>query len=251
MPASTNVAALILKRWDSGEADRRIRILSRERGRMDVTAKGARKGGSRLAGISEPLTFVRFEIAEGKYGGFVKQGQIESSFSGLRSDYLRLSLALSLAEIVAWIVQPEHGVEEIFDATVLGLKTIEIHPNPITASVWTQLRLMQEEGISATWDCCIHDGSKLEYEKEWVSPMAGGVIKSGEIYEFRDRYLVDAKVLIGLARTAEMDLPPTQLRKEAEALQALLPFWENHIGRELPAGRAVLDLIQESLVSGE
>ncbi|HEY4724169.1 MAG TPA: recombination protein O N-terminal domain-containing protein, partial [Anaerolineae bacterium] len=41
------IEAIVMHRSDTGEADRLLTVLSRERGKLRVNAKGARKVGSR------------------------------------------------------------------------------------------------------------------------------------------------------------------------------------------------------------
>ena len=72
MPEAS-VTAIVLHRTESGENDRRLTLLTLEQGKIDVIARGARKGGSRLAGISEPLVFAKMQLAVGRHRRFVTQ----------------------------------------------------------------------------------------------------------------------------------------------------------------------------------
>src|SRR5688500_15988706 len=97
--SDTTVTAIVLRRKDSGERDRRLTLLTPELGKVDAIAKGARKGASRLAGSSDPLAMARMTLAKGKVNLFVTQAQPIHSFRGLRTDFERLSLALALVEL--------------------------------------------------------------------------------------------------------------------------------------------------------
>ena len=55
---SSKVEAVILQHSDWGEADRLLRIFSREQGKLKIVAKGARRIRSRKAGHLEPVTRV-------------------------------------------------------------------------------------------------------------------------------------------------------------------------------------------------
>lgn len=244
MSNASTLTALVLRRWDQGESDRRLSVLTRERGRLNVVAKGARKGGSRLAGCSEPLTVSMMQLAEGKRQGFITQAQPVTSFGGLRADYDRLLFALAHAELVSAVSPLENPQEELFEATLLTLKAIETHERPEVAAVWGQVQLMSHEGILPTWTLCTLDGSALNENPAWASPMAGGYVSPSHANEFSDRFLVTAETLIALEKMATLDFPPPRFKGAIEALRALSRFWSHHAGRDLPANEALLQTLQ-------
>lgn len=246
MSTDTTLTGLVLRRWDQGESDRRLSILTRERGRILATAKGARKSGSRLASVSEPLALTTFQISEGKRSGFITQAQTHSGFSTLRTDYLRLVLALSYAELVSAVSPIESPNEALFDGAVVALKSIETQESPVAATVWAQLQLMSIEGIEANWTVCTLDGSTLDENPAWLSPMAGGYVGTRQAPEFPDRFAVAAEILIGLAKTAQLEMPPPRLKYAEDALRALHRFWLHHAGRDLPASEVMLQSLPSS-----
>ena len=108
------VHAIVLRRRDSGESDRRLTVLTEEYGKIDVLAKGARKGGSRLSGVSDPLSAAVMNLAEGKRNLFITQAQPLHSFRGLRNDYDRLTGALALVELFAAILPIDEPFPEAY-----------------------------------------------------------------------------------------------------------------------------------------
>ena len=60
---SLRVDAVVLRHSDYGEADRLLTLYTRQRGKMRVVAKGARKIASRKAGHIEPFTHVKLQLA--------------------------------------------------------------------------------------------------------------------------------------------------------------------------------------------
>jgi DNA repair protein RecO (recombination protein O) len=60
------VEALILQHSDWGEADRILRLFSREQGKLRAIAKGARKMRSRKAGHLEPFMRSKLMLAKGR-----------------------------------------------------------------------------------------------------------------------------------------------------------------------------------------
>lgn len=238
--AETRLQAVVLKRQDSGEADRRLTLLTREEGRVDVIAKGARKGGSRLAGVSEPLSCATFQVAEGKQRRYVTQAQPASSFPGLRADYDRLIMGLALCEAYAAVCQPNNPDPDAFDLLVMSLRTLETHVSPLVALVWAELKLLAVEGVEPGWIECAVDGARLAEDPAWLSPMAGGYVSLAHAHEFVDRFHAPSEVAIGLAKTSELDEAPPRLRHAQACLRALLPFLRHMAHAPLPASTSLV-----------
>ena len=59
------VSAIVLKRREMGEADRLLTVLTRDRGKLTLLAKGVRRVASRKAGHIEPFTEVDILIRAG------------------------------------------------------------------------------------------------------------------------------------------------------------------------------------------
>lgn len=236
--------ALVLKRRDRGESDRLLTVLTREKGRLDVIAKGARKSGSRLAAASEPLSFIRIQVAEGKQMAYVTQFEPSTSFRGLRVNYNRLVLALAIAELVDTCSHHDLVNDELFDLALVILKYVEVHPDPLVAAIWGQLQLLSAEGVAPQWASCVLTERPIHESPCWVSPGAGGAIDSSVAPDIADRFQVPAEVLIGLDRMSQLPEPPPRLKRADEALSVLYAFWRHAAHRSLPAFESALKVLR-------
>ncbi len=240
MAVETTVHAIVLRRRDSGESDRRLTLLTREVGVIDVVAKGARKAGSRLSGSSEPLSASILQIAPGKKQAFVTQAQPISSFPGLRSDYDRLSYALALAELASGVIPHDHPAEEEFNFLVRALHDLEIHAKPLVAFIWAQVRLMELAGFLPSFDRCALTDIAVKEALPYLSPHAGGYVVADRAFAFNDSFQSKAEILYNLSALVECEEPPRNLREAEATLITLVPFWRAIIDRPLPAVDAVL-----------
>ena len=241
MAEDRTVRAIVLRRQDSGESDRRLTLFTVEYGKLDAVAKGARKGGSRLAGISEPLSVADMTLAEGKRNRFVTQVLPLASFPGLRADFDRLTYALALTELAAAVLPWESPLPEMFELLTCGLHGLENHEQPLAVLCWALVKLLEYSGFLPQFDTCVETGAPIQEAHGYLSPAAGGYVVEVESGRFQDRYRVQAKVLVALARLGELDEPPPRLKMAPDCLYALFPLCRALAETQLPALTAVRD----------
>lgn len=247
MPETT-VTAIVLRRNDSFENDRRLVLLTRELGKIDAIAKGARKVGSRLAGSSEPLVFAEFQLAAGRVVRYVTQAQPISSIGSLRRDYDRLLCGLALVELVAELLPYESPQPEIFDRVTLALSRLSGDEDAKVPLVWFSARLLAEEGHMPDWKTCAVSGQRIDTTPVWISPRAGGAVSEVDADRFHDRRSVSSEALKGIALIAELQEPPTRLKRASECCAVLHAMWQAILDSPLPAWGAV---VQSGGESGE
>ncbi len=241
MPEAATVQGIVLRRRDSGESDRRLTLLTVELGRIDVVAKGARKPTSRFAGVSEPLCIGRYTYAVGKANQFLTQASPSASFRGIRADYDRLNCALCLCELYAGVVPAGDPLgAEAYPLLVQALQALQDHPRPLVALVWAEMQLLEWSGFSPSLEVAVDSDEPLPRGVSWVSPQAGGFVSPPGAIEYPDRFRAPYEVLTGLARVAECEEPPPNLKLHEECLVALFPFWRNIVEGPLLANESML-----------
>lgn len=240
----TTVEAIVLRRRDSGESDRRLTIFSRELGKIDVVAKGAKKVTSRLRGSSEPLSMAAFSFADGKKQRFVTTVQPRSAFHGLRLDFDRLNLALSWGETLGQVLPYEEPFEEVYELCLQALTYLETHDNPMAVLAWAEVRLLDDIGFLPSFNRCVVTESKILESEAFFSPSSGGYVIRERAGDMPDRYLVRAEALMGLAALVNCETPPRTLKYCYEALMALQKFWEYVCESPLPARQHLLSSLR-------
>jgi len=239
MPDKT-VHAIVLRRRDSGESDRKLTLLTEECGKIDVLAKGARKSASRLSGISEPLSTAVLNLAEGKRNSFVTQAQPLTSFRGLRTDFERLSCGLALVELYAAVLPIDEPFPEAYELLKRSLRHLESHTKPVVALVWAEIQLLSISGFLPQFERCVVTDHAIVEARPFLSPRAGGYVSETAAVPYTDRFRTRAEVLYGLARLPEFDDPPNNMKFVDEALADLLPFWQNIAEAQLPANETTV-----------
>ena len=85
---------LILRHNNFREADRIISIYTKDRGLVNVVAKGSRKINSKLAGSLEPFTLSEFMIVNGKRYDTVASSEVIDIYRNIKDDLLKTKLAI-------------------------------------------------------------------------------------------------------------------------------------------------------------
>ena len=232
---------MVLRRWDSGESDRRIALLTREHGKIYAVTRGARKANARLAGISEPLTHATFGIALGKSNNYVTQAQPIEGFGHLRMDYQRLLCAFAWLELLDALLQLDEPQPEAFVLSLMGLHGIENAKEPLASLCWADLQLMRIAGFAPEFSCSVESGAALRGEFVYASPSSGGALLTGEAEEITDAVRIPREIAVTISKLQALDTPPNFVKRAQEVGKVLILFLQEITGRELPARKKLLE----------
>lgn len=86
MRETVSLNGIVLKSFPVGEYDRRLVILTRERGKITAFARGAKRQGNRLMAMSRPFVFGCFQVTEGRDAYNLQSGEIRNYFAEIAGD---------------------------------------------------------------------------------------------------------------------------------------------------------------------
>lgn len=146
---------IILRTIKYGESDLIIHGLNSGGGRMNFLAKSALKSRKRFGGgILEPTHYILAHYRMGSSKDdegplhLLTDAELIKGFQGLRENYERLEVALSMVQLIAKVAQP--GVEDapdVFDLLGNGLFAAESSHRPELLKLQFEAKLLYIQGV--------------------------------------------------------------------------------------------------------
>jgi len=184
---SFRTAALILKRYDFGEADRLLTVLTPGHGKIAVLARGARKLTSVKTGHVELFTRVDLLIQTGRDLGQVAQVEMTKAYLPLREDLTRGAYAAYAVELVDRFTTqdallPDGATADAEDSAHIfsllddAFKRIADDADPRLAVRYFELRLLDAVGFRPELTQCVIEGESITAQDQFLSYLDGGAV---------------------------------------------------------------------------
>lgn len=132
------VTGMVISQMPVGEYDRRICILTKERGKISAFAKGARRPTSRLMAATSPFSFGQFRLFEGKKSYNVAEAGISQYFEELRADYIGAYYGMYFLEVADYYTRENNDEREMLKLLYQSLRALlqPALPNPLVRCVF-------------------------------------------------------------------------------------------------------------------
>lgn len=134
-PKRYSSEGIVLARRSYGEADRILIVYTKDFGKISTIAKGVRKPKSRKRGSLEVFSRVKFLAAAGRNLNIITETQIIDSYSLVRKDLSKTSLAYFFMEAVGRTSHEDEPNVDVYNLLVKYLSKLK------TAEKLRQLRL--------------------------------------------------------------------------------------------------------------
>jgi DNA repair protein RecO (recombination protein O) len=235
--------AIVLTRFDYGEADRIMTLFTPAHGKLKAIAKGVRRTKSRIGGSLEPLAELRVALARGRTFDVVTQVQVSQPWLRLRDSLESTATAWYLAELADRSLEERHEAEGLYALLRRAYELLDAGMDSGRVARWYEMHLADEMGVRPEVDRCVECDRMLEADDQfrWVPPL-GGLLCSRCPGPPADRAglslealkLLKAYQRLDVEALAGLRLPPAVEREVEGAMRDFLRVSLDRDARSLP-----------------
>ena len=155
------MTGMVLNVSPIGEYDKRITLLTRERGKITAFARGARRQGSALLAATAPFSFGEFEFYEGRSSYTVAKASITNYFRELTADYLATYYGFYFLEMADYYCQENNDEVMMLKLLYQSLRALESPAlNNRLVRLIFELKAMAINGEGPNLFSCLKCGAK-------------------------------------------------------------------------------------------
>ena len=175
MAESITVTGMILSAQPNKEYDRRLVLLTKERGKLSVFANGVRRPTAMLSGCSQPFVFGRFTLYEGRESYTLQAVEPENFFAELRSDLEAVYYGVYFCEFAETVTREGLPAKEELKVLYrsLGALLKKSIGSELVRAIF-ELKMLSVGGISPQVYECVKCRKKEDLH--WFSAKSGGCI---------------------------------------------------------------------------
>ncbi|WP_213818414.1 DNA repair protein RecO [Garciella nitratireducens] len=170
-------SGIVIRQVNFGESNKMVTVLTRDKGKIQAVARGARKTKNSLMPATQLFCYSNFIFYQGKSMIYINQVELREAFYNLRVNLEKLTYASYLLELVNTITQENEKEEKIFLLLAHTLKHMayssDINDDLITLAF--QIKLIAMSGYAPHLNDCVSCGNPLS-EKIKMSAKMGGIL---------------------------------------------------------------------------
>ncbi|MEW6439488.1 MAG: DNA repair protein RecO [bacterium] len=235
-------SAFVLRKWDFGESDQVVSLLTRGKGRLRGIAKGAKRSKKRFGGLLSPFMMIQVECFEKQTGELVRvEGcTLLRYFSRIQEDLPKLLMGCTVLEVMDRLL-PEgetgHGFFQLAEESFSYLEAEEEGLGSFPTKFF--LKVVALLGLEPQFGNCVHCRRRIAPAGLFgFSVPQGGAVCGSCIRRGTATHRVSAQTLsmlrkwlwAPLSEPSGCDCLPSAVGEAEAILSAFISF---HAGRDL------------------
>ena len=167
---------IVLRETETKEADKILTLLTWERGKISVIARGARRKNCKFAAAAQSLAYSEWTLYQRGDWHYANDASTQELFTALRNELEPLSLAFYMAELTEVVTPEAVPVPELLRHLLNGLYALSaLHKPPSLVKPAFELRFLSLAGYEPLAGSCAVCGA--EFPEQPMLDAAQGIIR--------------------------------------------------------------------------
>lgn len=218
----TEAVVLSVRNW--GEADKMLRLFSRDHGKITAAAFGARRPKSPLASGLQMFHTVELSLSTGERVDTVRGCRLVHRFPHLETDLAAMAYASFIAEVLLELMPDGAPQPEVYD-WLPGVLAACGAKNPRIVALAAGFQLLGFAGMGLSFDACAVSGAAIEGDA-FFSAAEGGALSLTAAAEIAAKrpYPESLRRLLSTLSVIDWAAPPVFTAKKSDVMagEALL-----------------------------
>lgn len=184
---------IIIKRVNLGEADKILTILTADRGKIRVVARGVRRSNAKLSGFLELFRYNEYLLAEGRNLDVVTGAETIESFRQIGLNLRKIGVAYYVAEIIDRLVEETQEADQVFSLVYSVFKEINSAKLPLDfIKSFFEFNILSVLGFKPELRQCVVCGKPIDpTQKFGFSIILGGLIDKDHFFSDPNAAVLD------------------------------------------------------------
>ncbi|MEQ2129438.1 DNA repair protein RecO [Caldanaerobacter subterraneus] len=186
--------AIVLKSNLISEKDKIATLFTRDYGKLQAVAKGARRSKSRFVNAVRPFIVANYVIFEGQNYYYIDQWELVKNFENIEKDLKKFALASYISETISRVLEEKQKNTKLYFFTKHSLEAVESLNVETSIFLFSYtLKLISLLGYMPVLDSCAVCGKKENLS--YFSSSCGGAVCKDCNETCKDAKFLNKKVL--------------------------------------------------------
>ena len=150
---------VVLRETETKEADKILTLLTADRGKISVIARGVRRKSCKYAACAQQLAYSEWTLYQKGDWYYANEGATIELFNGLRTDLEALALGCYFAELTEAVTAAESPAGPLLSHLLNGLYALSaLHKPPALVKPAFEIKLLCLAGYEPLADSCAYCG---------------------------------------------------------------------------------------------
>ena len=168
MGTTIKVRGIIIGEMSMGEQDKRVTILTKEAGKLQTIAKGAKTSRGKLSGSTQLFYYGDFLLEKGRTFYYIREAQVIESFSSIRQDFCMVSYGAFMLEAAAVLSLDGQENQDLLLLLLRGLLSLKAEDQDArTVAMTFAFRSVSDNGFRPQVSHCDICGRAADARPAW------------------------------------------------------------------------------------